>query len=77
MTTPLNREIYDYRVRIQQYRRVLKVDAKIKKGEMENPDKRPLLSEDEIKDIELKILLLEENLEGLLEKDNDIYEVKD
>lgn len=77
MTTPLNREIYDYRVRIQQYNRVLKIDKQIKNGEINNPDDRPLLNDEEIKDIENKISLLTEQLNGLLAEDNDFSEVNE
>ena len=72
---PVNQELKDYRVLIEHYTQILKEDNLIKKGEMENTDNRPLLSEEDIVKINLKLESLNEQRNILLFKEDDYNEV--
>ena len=70
MSTVANERLRLYRKKIEDYNMVLSVDEQIKNGEVENVDGRPLLTDDDIKDINRKIDALSVERDKLLDEDN-------
>ena len=70
MSTVANERLRLYRKKIEDYQMVLSVDEQIKNGELDNVDDRPLLTDDDIKDIRMKIDALSVERDKLLSEDN-------
>ena len=70
MSTVANERLRLYRKKIEDYQMVLSVDEQIKNGELDNVDDRPLLTDDDIKDIKMKIDALSVERDKLLSEDN-------
>ena len=70
MSTVANERLRLYRKKIEDYNMVLSIDKQIKNGEIENMDGRPLLTDDDIKDINRKIDALSVERDKLLDEDN-------
>ena len=70
MSTVANERLRLYRKKIEDYNMVLSIDKQIKSGEVENFDGRPLLSDEDIKDINMKIDALSVERDKLLDEDN-------
>lgn len=72
---PINKELHEIRTVIEHYERVLREDALISVGEMED-DGRPKLSQKDIDKIMAKLNALTEKRDNLLSQDKDYMEVK-
>ena len=68
MVTPLNKDLQNLRVSLEHYKRILKNDELLKKEG--NPDDKLLLSDDDIRNINLKIEAISEKITELLDNDN-------
>lgn len=75
MSTVANERLRLYRKKIEDYQMVLSVDEQIKNGEIENVDGRPLLTDDDIKDIKMKIDALSVERDKLLSEDNGYKDI--
>lgn len=75
MSTVANERLRLYRKKIEDYQMVLSVDEQIKNGEIENKDDRPLLTDDDIKDIKMKIDALSVERDKLLSEDNGYRDI--
>lgn len=71
---PINQELHNYRHAIEHYNRILKDDAAIKNGEIED-DGRPLLTDKDIEKINQKLDGLKSQRDELLKQDKDYCEV--
>ena len=76
MSTVANERLRLYRKKIEDYQMVLSVDEQIKNGEIENKDDRPLLTDDDIKDIKMKIDALSVERDKLLSEDNGYRDIR-
>ena len=76
MSTVANERLRLYRKKIEDYQMVLSVDEQIKSGEVENVDGRPLLTEDDIQDIKMKIRALSVERDKLLSEDNGYRDIR-
>ena len=75
MSTVANERLRLYRKKIEDYQMVLSVDEQIKNGELDNVDDRPLLTDDDIKDIKMKIDALSVERDKLLSEDNGYRDI--
>ena len=75
MSTVANERLRLYRKKIEDYQMVLSVDEQIKNGELDNVDDRPLLTDDDIKDIKMKIDALSVERDKLLSEDNGYKDI--
>lgn len=75
MSTVANERLRLYRKKIEDYQMVLSVDEQIKNGEIDNKDDRPLLTDDDIKDIKMKIDALSVERDKLLSEDNGYKDI--
>lgn len=75
MSTVANERLRLYRKKIEDYQMVLSVDEQIKNGELDNVDGRPLLTDDDIKDIKMKIDALSVERDKLLSEDNGYKDI--
>lgn len=76
MSTVANERLRLYRKKIEDYQMVLSVDEQIKNGELDNVDDRPLLTDDDIKDIKMKIDALSVERDKLLSEDNGYRDIR-
>lgn len=71
---PINQELKELRTAIEHYERILREDALISTGELED-DGRPKLSQNDIDKIKAKINGLTEKRDELLKQEKDYMEV--
>jgi len=71
---PINKELQELRTAIEHYERILREDALIRTGELED-DGRPKLSQIDIEKIKAKINGLTEKRDELLKQEKDYLEV--
>ena len=68
---PLNQQLLELKRLIVHYEHILEVDSNIKNNSIENIDNRPLLSDDDIEEINTKLTVLRQERDSLLSQVND------